>query len=71
MEFLNINLTKDFIKKSILFSGFKNPYTKIPDTRKLESIHYQHFIEHKNEGGKPVKNSSLRRLDTSTKNVVQ
>jgi hypothetical protein len=54
MEFLDINLTKDsslllyaihspfcwgILKKAILFSGFKNKYKKICETRKLESIH--------------------------------
>jgi hypothetical protein len=47
MEFLDINLTKDLspnfywriLKKCILFSGFKNPYKKISDTRKREVIH--------------------------------
>jgi hypothetical protein len=51
MEFLDPNLTKDsnlslqaihrffyqrFLKKTILFSGFKNPYKK---TKKIESIY--------------------------------
>ncbi len=54
MEFLDINLTKDsrillyaihspfyrcILKKTILFSGFKNHYKKICENRKLESIH--------------------------------
>jgi hypothetical protein len=54
MEFLDINLTKDsslflhaihgpfylrILQKTILFSGFKNPYKKIHKTRKLESIY--------------------------------
>ncbi len=53
VEFLDINLTKDsslllhaipspfywrILKKIILFSGFKNSYKKICETRKLESI---------------------------------
>ncbi len=77
MEFLDINLTKDsspllhaihsplywrIVKKIIFFSGFKNPYKKIRETRKLESIHEKHFVEWKNEDRKPHKNSSLRRL---------
>ena len=52
-EFLDINFTKDsslllqaihspfysrILKKTILFLGFKNPYEKICETRKLESI---------------------------------
>jgi hypothetical protein len=57
MEFLDINLkTPDFcsmlftapstggFKKTILFSGFKNPYKKISKTRTLESIHELHFV---------------------------
>jgi hypothetical protein len=54
MEFLDINFTKDsslllhaihspfywrILKKTILFSGLKNPYKKIRETRKLDSIH--------------------------------
>jgi hypothetical protein len=54
MEFLDNNLTKDWslflhdihipfyrriLKKTILFSGFKNPSEKIRETRKLKSIH--------------------------------
>jgi hypothetical protein len=54
MEFLDINLTKELslllhaihspfywriLKKNVLFSGFKNPYKKIRETRKLQSIH--------------------------------
>jgi hypothetical protein len=52
--------------------GFKRkPYsplvfkilTKVQKTRKLESIHELHFVEWKNEGRKPDKISSLRRLE--------
>jgi hypothetical protein len=54
MEFLDISLTKDsslllraihsplylrILKKTILFSCFKNPYKKICEMRRLESIH--------------------------------
>ncbi len=52
MEFMDINLTKDsrlllqaiqspfyITKKTITSSGLKNPYKKIRETRKLESIH--------------------------------
>ncbi len=50
MEYLDINLTKDsslllyaihspfywrILKKTILFSSFKNPYGKIRETKKL------------------------------------
>jgi hypothetical protein len=53
MEFLDVNLIKVasllfhailspfnwwILKKTILFSGFNNPYKKIRETRKLESI---------------------------------
>jgi hypothetical protein len=31
------------------FSGFKNPYQKIREIRKLETINVQHFVERKNE----------------------
>ncbi len=62
MEFLGINLTKgsslllhavhsslywQILKKPILFSGLKNPYKKIRETRKLESIREYHFVERK------------------------
>jgi hypothetical protein len=54
IEFLDNRLTMDLrlslhaihspfywwiVKKTILFSGFKNPYKIIRETRKLESIH--------------------------------
>jgi hypothetical protein len=54
MKFLEISLTKDtslllhaiqnpfywqILKKTILYTGFNNPYKKIYKTRKLESIH--------------------------------
>ncbi len=53
LEFLDINWTKDsslllhdihspfywrMIKKTILFSGFKNPYKNIREAKKIESI---------------------------------
>ncbi len=57
-------------KKIILFSGFKNPYKKIRETRKLESIHEKHFVEWKNEDRKPHKSSSLRRLEFMPRNFV-
>jgi hypothetical protein len=53
MEFMNISLSKDlsillhaihslstagFLKKTRLYSGFKNTYIKILETRKLEGI---------------------------------
>jgi hypothetical protein len=55
-----------------------NIHTKKSTKQKeLESLHEKHFVERKNEGRKPDKNSSLRRLEfvpraeTSTKNAVQ
>jgi len=63
MVFLDIILTIDLrlllhailssfywriFKQTILFSDFKNPYKKIRETRKLESIHEKHFVERKN-----------------------
>jgi hypothetical protein len=54
MEFFDTTLTKDsslliraihspfyrrISKKTVLFSGFKNPYKKTRAARKLESIH--------------------------------
>ncbi len=87
MELLDINVTKDsrfllhaihspfywrILKKTILFSGFKNSHKKICKTRKLESIH-----ERKYKGRKLDKNLSLRRLEfmpspeISTKMAVQ
>jgi hypothetical protein len=38
-----------------LFSGFKDPYKKICETRKFESIHQKHFVEQKNKGRKQTK----------------
>ncbi len=62
------------LKKIIHFSSFKNPYKKIRETRKLESIHRQHFVERKNEDRKPdktrVREDSSLCPETSTKNDV-
>jgi hypothetical protein len=85
MEFLGINLTKDsslllhaihshfywqILKKTMLFSGFKNPFKNIRETRKkIESIHEWHFVERKKEGRKPDKNSSLRRRKFMPRNL--
>jgi hypothetical protein len=70
MEFLDIKLKKDMsllllailipfywriLKKTILLSGFKNSYKNIFETRKLESIHEQHFVDQKNEDRKSDK----------------
>jgi hypothetical protein len=84
MEFLDISYTKDsslflqaihipfywrILKKTIPFSGFKNPCKKIFETRKLDSTYEWHFVERKNEGRKPEKNSSLRRLEFMPRNL--
>jgi hypothetical protein len=85
MEFVDINLTKDsrlllhaihspffwrILKKTVPCSGFNNPYKKIRETRKLESIHNSTYIvEWKNGGRKPDKNSSLRRLEFMSRNL--
>jgi hypothetical protein len=60
---MDIKLTKDsslliyaiyilfywrILKKIILFSGFKNPYRNIRETRKLDSVYEYHFVEWKN-----------------------
>jgi len=48
-----------------LFSGFKNPFKKIPETRKLENIHEKHFengkmrLENQTKLKMPFKNSIL------------
>ncbi len=57
--------TGGFLKKTRLHSGIKI-HTKICETRKLENklefINEYLLVERKNEGRKPDKNSSLRRL---------
>jgi hypothetical protein len=42
---------------------------QIRETRKLKSIHELHFVELKNEGKKPDKISSLRRLKFMPRNL--
>ncbi len=84
MELLNIKLTKELslllhaihspfygriLKKTILFSGFLSPCKTIRETRELESINALLFVEWKNEGRKPDKNSSLRSLEFMPKNL--
>jgi hypothetical protein len=65
MEFLDGSMTapsyRQILKKTILIlsSGFINPHKKIRETRKLEPIHEQRFVEQKNESRQPDKNSSL------------
>jgi hypothetical protein len=70
MEFLDVNLTKDsslllhaIHSPFLLYSGLKKNIKKIRETRKLEFVHEKHSVERKNEGRKPDKNPSLRRLE--------
>ena len=48
---------------SLKFSGIKMSSQKFHETRKLESFYEHLFVERKNEGRKPDKNSNLRRLE--------
>jgi hypothetical protein len=57
------------LKRTILYSGFNNPYKKSARQDKLKSIHEQHFVERKTEGRKPDKNSSLRSLEFMPRNL--
>ncbi len=54
-------------KKAIVYSSLirvlKILTKKIRETRKLESIHEQHFVERKNEDRKPDKNSKLKTIE--------
>ncbi len=54
---------------------FKDPYKKIRETRKFESIHQKHFVEQKNKGRKTDKSSRLEDSslcpETSTKTAIQ
>jgi hypothetical protein len=61
--------TGGFLKKTILFSGFRNPYEKSAEISKFESIHKKAFCRLKNAGTKPDKNSSLSRLEFMPKNL--
>jgi hypothetical protein len=59
---------------TVLSTGgfYRKPYStykKIRETGKLKSIHKKHFVERKNEGRKPDKNSSLRRLEFMPRNL--
>jgi hypothetical protein len=56
-------------RKTILYYGLNNK--KIRETRKLESFHEWHFVERKNEGRIPDKNSSQRRLKFMPRNLVK
>jgi hypothetical protein len=58
------------LQKTILFSGFNNPYKNPRKGRKLLSIHEMHFVEGiKKEGRKPDKNSRLKRLEFMPRNL--
>jgi hypothetical protein len=61
--------TGGILKKTRLNSGFKNAYKNICKTRKTESMHEKHFVERKNEGRKPDKNSSPGRLEFMPRNL--
>jgi hypothetical protein len=84
MKFLDIRLTKDssllihaiksafywrVLRKTILYSGFKKSIKQIRETKRLRSVNEKHFVEWKNEGRKPNKDSSLC-TETSTKYYV-
>ncbi len=63
------------LRKTILFSGFQNPYKKICKTRKLESVLEKHFVERKNVGRKQDKTRVWDDFSlcpkTSTKNTIK
>ncbi len=78
MEFLDNNITKNsslllhalhspfywrVLKKTILFSGYKNPY-KNPRDKKTRVYSWIGFWRTENEGRKPGNNLNLRRLET-------
>jgi hypothetical protein len=84
MEFLDVNFTKELslllhaipcpffwriLKTVILYSGVKNTYTKIRETRKLESFHGEHLGEGVSAGRIQDKNSSPKRLDFMPKSL--
>jgi hypothetical protein len=54
------------LKKTILSPGFKNPYKKISET-KNSSLFMNSILQ--SEIRKPDKNSSLRRLDFTPRNL--
>ncbi len=62
--------TSGFSKKTRRYQlWFKKCIQTIRWTRKLESIRGEHFVQSKDEGRKPDKNSSLRRLEFKPKNL--
>jgi hypothetical protein len=56
-------------KETHNFFGFQILTKEIHETRKLESIHEQYIVEQKNEGKKPDKNSILRKLEFTPRNL--
>jgi hypothetical protein len=61
ISFLTFSLMK---RKQLFLIGPQD------NRRKLESIHEYHSVERKNEGRKPDRNSSLRRLEIKPRNLV-
>jgi hypothetical protein len=61
-------LLADFKENHILL-WLKKSLQKIRETRNLESIYEKHFVEWKNSGRKPDKNSSLRRIGFMPRNL--
>ncbi len=56
-------------QKTIIFSGFKNPHKKNPRNKKTWVYSWIAFCRTENEGRKPVKNSSLIRLELMPRNL--
>ncbi len=84
MEFLGINLTKGssfflhaihssiywhILKKIVPLSDFKNPNKKNPRNKKTRVYSWIAFVEGKNEGRRPDKNSRLIRLEFMPRNL--
>jgi ribosomal protein S21 len=63
-------LQADFKRKSYSTLVLKI-HKKIRKTRKFASIREKHLLERKNEGRKPDKNSSLRRLEFRLRNLKE
>ncbi len=61
------------LKKTIVYSGFKNPYKNYPWNKKTRVYSWIAFCRTEKEGRKPDKNLSLRRIEflpiTSNKNA--
>jgi hypothetical protein len=63
-----VQLTDFAVNHSLLWF-FRTLYKKLRETRKLESIYEKHIVEQKNQGRKPDKNSSLRRIEFRPRNL--